>query len=194
MRPKGCPPCVPKNGWPAVATATRQRGEWPKSGGHFRQKVRASMPNTVGESCEYRSRLRGSGRDAAFQEGRVGRDRTPRRSGACIGHGTIQGGGASVAQELQTLVLNEQGDRFIERSAPSAQGALISCLICGAELGVKDTKRLVYRTGFGKVSLRSPRFYSHCSACGLVQATRKRCHRSRPGRCCPPGRHDESPQ
>ncbi|CAN7566591.1 MULTISPECIES: hypothetical protein [unclassified Variovorax] len=60
---------------------------------------------------------------------------------------------------LQAVVLDEQVDRFVARSA--------RCLACGAPLGIKDTKRLVYRTTFGKASLRSPRFYSHCSGCGF---------------------------
>ena len=42
------------------------------------------------------------------------------------------------------------------------------CLACGRPLGIKDTKPLVYRTVYGKALLRSPRFYSRCSACGFV--------------------------
>ena len=65
----------------------------------------------------------------------------------------------ALLKQLQTVVLDEQVDRFVGRSA--------RCLACGAPLGIKDTKRLVYRTTFGKASLRSSRFYSHCSGCGF---------------------------
>jgi hypothetical protein len=62
-------------------------------------------------------------------------------------------------EKLQTVLLNGQVDKFVDASA--------RCLACGTRLGIKDTKRLVYRTTFGKASLRSPRYYSHCSACGF---------------------------
>ncbi len=53
-------------------------------------------------------------------------------------------------QQLQTVVLYEQVGKFVDASA--------RCLACGTRLGIKDTKRLVYRTTFGKTSLRSPRY------------------------------------
>jgi IS5 family transposase len=62
-------------------------------------------------------------------------------------------------RQIQTLVLNEQAAEFARVAA--------GCLACGRRLGIKDTKPLVYRTAFGKAVLRSPRFYSHCSGCGL---------------------------
>ena len=82
-------------------------------------------------------------------------------------------------RQIQTLVLNEQADEFVRVAA--------GCLACGRRLGVKDTKPLVYRPAFGKAVLRSPRFYAHCSGCGLwsgegdtvsplAHALRQRCH------------------
>ncbi|MGT2455327.1 ISKra4 family transposase [Cupriavidus basilensis] len=65
-------------------------------------------------------------------------------------------------QQLQTVVLNEQVDQFV--------GAAARCRACGTRLGIKDTKPLVYRTAFGKARLRSPRFYSYCSACGFCSS------------------------
>ena len=58
------------------------------------------------------------------------------------------------------MVLNEQADEFVRVAA--------GCLACGRRLGIKDTKLLVYRTVYGKARLRSPRFYSRCSACGFI--------------------------
>jgi len=68
----------------------------------------------------------------------------------------------ALLKQLQTVVLDEQVDRFVGRAA--------RCLACGAPLGIKDTKRLVYRTTFGKASLRSPRFYAYCSGCGYCSS------------------------
>ncbi len=85
----------------------------------------------------------------------------------------------ALLRQIQTLVLNEQVAEFVRVAA--------GCLGCGRRLGIKDTKALVYRTAFGKAVLRSPRFYAHCSACGLrfgegdtvsplAHALRQRCH------------------
>ncbi|CAN7777209.1 hypothetical protein LJR175_007862 [Variovorax sp. LjRoot175] len=68
----------------------------------------------------------------------------------------------ALLKQLQTVVLDEQVDQFVRRSA--------RCFACGAPLGIKDTKRLVYRTTFGNASLRSPRFYSRCSGCGFCSS------------------------
>ncbi|MGH8338138.1 MAG: hypothetical protein ACRETL_15240 [Gammaproteobacteria bacterium] len=68
----------------------------------------------------------------------------------------------ALLKELQKLVLDEQVERFVERSA--------RCFACGTKLGIKDSKRLVYRTTFGKASLQSPRFYARCSACGFCSS------------------------
>jgi hypothetical protein len=65
----------------------------------------------------------------------------------------------ALLQQIQSVVLNEQADEFIRVAA--------GCLACGRRLGIKDTKSLVYRTVYGKALLRSPRFYSRCSACGF---------------------------
>ena len=44
----------------------------------------------------------------------------------------------AMLKRLQTVVLDEQVDRFVARSA--------RCLACGAPLGIKDTKRLSWPT------------------------------------------------
>jgi hypothetical protein len=66
----------------------------------------------------------------------------------------------ALLRQIQSVVLNEQADEFIRVAA--------GCLACGRRLGIKDTKSLVYRTVYGKATLRSPRFYSRCSGCGFV--------------------------
>ena len=66
----------------------------------------------------------------------------------------------ALLRQIQSLVLNEQADEFVRVAA--------RCLARGRRLGIKDTKSLVYRTVYGKAVLRSPRFYSRCSACGFV--------------------------
>ena len=50
----------------------------------------------------------------------------------------------ALLKQLQTVVLDEQVDRFVVQSA--------RCLACGTRLGIKDTKRVVDRTTFGKPS------------------------------------------
>lgn len=67
-----------------------------------------------------------------------------------------------ILRQLQTVVLTEQVDQFIRITG--------RCQLCGGRLGIKDTKSLVYRTAFGKARLRSPRFYSYCSACGYCSS------------------------
>ena len=49
----------------------------------------------------------------------------------------------ALLKQLQTVFLDEQVDRFFDVSA--------HCLYCQTPLGIKDTKRLVCRTVFGKV-------------------------------------------
>ena len=66
----------------------------------------------------------------------------------------------ALLRQIQSVVLNKQSDEFIRVAA--------GCLACGTRLGIKDTKSLVYRTVYGKAVLRSPRFYSRCSACGFA--------------------------
>jgi len=63
-------------------------------------------------------------------------------------------------ERIQSGVLDEQVEQFI--------GAAAHCLPCDKPLGVKDTKSVVDRTVFGKMRLRSPRFYSCCADCGFV--------------------------
>ena len=46
----------------------------------------------------------------------------------------------ALLKRLQTVVLDEQVDQFVIRSA--------RCLACGARLGIKDTKRLVLSHDF----------------------------------------------
>ena len=65
----------------------------------------------------------------------------------------------ALLKQLQTVFQDEQVDRFFDVSA--------HCLSCQTPRGIKDTKRLVYRTVFGKASLRSSRYYSVCSTCGF---------------------------
>lgn len=69
-----------------------------------------------------------------------------------------------ILRQLQTVVLTEQVDQFIRITG--------RCQLCGGRLGIKDTKSLVYRTAFGKARLRSPRFYSYCSACGYCSSNK----------------------
>lgn len=67
--------------------------------------------------------------------------------------------GRELLKQIQAVVLDRQVDDFVRLAA--------RCLACGKPLGIKDTKSLVYRTAFSKSSIRSPRFYSRCSACGF---------------------------
>jgi hypothetical protein len=69
-----------------------------------------------------------------------------------------------ILRQLQTVVLTEKVDQFIRITG--------RCQLCGGRLGIKDTKSLVYRTAFGKARLRSPRFYSYCSACGYCSSNK----------------------
>ncbi|AAP85850.1 ISKra4 family transposase (plasmid) [Cupriavidus necator H16] len=69
-----------------------------------------------------------------------------------------------ILRQLQTVVLTEQVDQFIRITG--------RCQLCGGRLVIKDTKSLVYRTAFGKARLRSPRFYSYCSACGYCSSNK----------------------
>jgi DNA-directed RNA polymerase subunit RPC12/RpoP len=61
-------------------------------------------------------------------------------------------------QCLQSVVLQEQTALFLKSAA--------TCHGCGARLGTKTTRSLVYRTAFGKVKLDSPQLYSRCAHCG----------------------------
>lgn len=67
--------------------------------------------------------------------------------------------GRELLKQIQAVGLDLQVDDFI--------GFAARCLACGKPLGIKDTKSLVYRTAFSKSSIRSPRFYPRCSACGF---------------------------
>jgi len=60
-------------------------------------------------------------------------------------------------QQLQSVVLQEQVAEFL-KSATCCKG-------CGQKHATKGTRALVYRTAFGKISLRSPQLYSRCAQC-----------------------------
>ena len=77
----------------------------------------------------------------------------------CSGLGLFMSETKALLKQLQTVFVDEQVDRFFDVSA--------HCLSCQTPRGIKDTKRLVYRTVFGKASLRSSRYYSVCSTCGF---------------------------
>jgi hypothetical protein len=57
-------------------------------------------------------------------------------------------------ERLQTTVVREHADELIAANS--------SCGGCGQPLAHKGTSPIVYRTAFGKLSLRSPRLYSQC--------------------------------
>jgi hypothetical protein len=82
-------------------------------------------------------------------------------------------------EQIQAVLLVEQAEQFIRAAA--------RCLACYKPLSIKDSKSVVYRTAFGKMAVRSPRFYSCCSTCGfhsgehvtvspLAKALRERVH------------------
>ncbi len=65
-------------------------------------------------------------------------------------------------ERLQAIVVSEHADALV---------AVTSCCGgCGQPLARKGASSIVYRTAFGKLSLRSPRLYSQCRcgarACG----------------------------
>ena len=67
-------------------------------------------------------------------------------------------------RQLQSVVLTHQVDQFVAEAA--------RCRGCGESLGIKDNRTMVYRTTFGKATLRNPRFYACCGSCGR-QATNR---------------------
>lgn len=68
----------------------------------------------------------------------------------------------TLLKQLQQVFLEELVDRFFEASA--------RCLACSVPLGIKDTLRLVYRTTFGKASLKNYPYYAHCSFFGFCSS------------------------
>lgn len=71
----------------------------------------------------------------------------------------------SVLEQIQAVVLDEQVEQFASAAS--------RCRGCDAQLGLKDTKTLVYRTAYGKSSRQSPRLYGHCSKCSTCVGERE---------------------
>ncbi len=82
---------------------------------------------------------------------------------------TVDGLGLTLAESkdflerLQATVVREHADALVDANS--------ACGGCGQPLARKGTSPIVYRTAFGKLSLRSPRLYSQCR-CGARACSR----------------------